>query len=253
MLHEIPKPPYGYEDFLRIIATLRGEGGCPWDREQSHMSLRPCLMEEAAEVNAAIRVFEESGDYANLREELGDVLLLVAMHARIAEEEGIFTMGDVVNEVAEKIVRRHPHVFGDAEAETAGQALQNWEEIKKKEKEGRSGEQSPLREIPLELPALTRAVKVLKKIDKLYEPMEDCAASAARIQDAAGRLGGLNPETDREEIAAITGDLLMALSNVSRVCRLSPEQILEDRIEEVVHRNNFSTMWKKCLDKGFKN
>lgn len=251
MSHEIPGPPYGYEDFLRIVEVLRGEGGCPWDREQSHMSLRPCLMEEAAEVNAAIRVFAESGDYENLREELGDVLLQVAMHAQIAKEEGIFTMEDVVSEIAEKMVRRHPHVFGDVTAETSGQVLQNWEEIKKKEKEGKSGEVSPLREIPPELPALTRAVKVLKKIDKLYEPLEGYGASAARIKDAADRLGGLNPDGDREEIAAAAGDLLMALSNISRICRLPQEQILTDRIEELM--NIFGVMWKKCIDKGFKN
>ena len=143
---------YGYEDFLHIIETLRGENGCPWDREQTHMTLRPCMMEEAAEVMAGIRTYDATGDYGNLREELGDVLLQVVMHAQIAKEEGIFTMEDVVDEVAEKMVRRHPHVFGEAHVNGSDQVLENWEEIKKKEKQGTREAAAPLREIPSELP-----------------------------------------------------------------------------------------------------
>ena len=116
---------YTYEDFLEIIKTLRSENGCPWDKEQTHESLRPCMMEEAAEVIAAIRILRETGNAENLREELGDVLLQVVMHSCIAEEEGIFTMAEVVNEIAEKMVRRHPHVFGDTEVDGSAQVLQN--------------------------------------------------------------------------------------------------------------------------------
>ena len=161
---------YQYQDFLEIIKALRSENGCPWDKEQTHMSLRPCLSEETAEVLAAIRIYEQTGSYENLREELGDVLLQVVMHSQIASEEGIFTMEDVVNEVSEKMIRRHPHVFGNISAENSEQALSTWEEMKKKEK---SKVISPLREIPSELPALTRAVKVLKKADKVYETGKD--------------------------------------------------------------------------------
>ena len=104
------KDRYTYEDFLDIIAMLRSENGCPWDKVQTHDSLRPCMMEEAAEVLAAIRIYDTTGNAGNLQEELGDVLLQVVMHAQIAKEEGIFTMEDVVNDVAQKMVRRHPHV-----------------------------------------------------------------------------------------------------------------------------------------------
>ena len=128
---------YTYEDFLEIIKTLRSENGCPWDREQTHESLRPCMMEEAAEVIAAIRIYNQTGNAENLREELGDVLLQVVMHARIAEEEGLFTMEDVVNEVAEKMVRRHPHVFGNEEYGSPEQNQARWEEIKRQEKEAK--------------------------------------------------------------------------------------------------------------------
>ncbi|MCM1187099.1 MAG: MazG family protein [Lachnoclostridium sp.] len=237
MRKEMHKPPYTYEEFLEIIEVLRGEGGCPWDREQTHMSLRPCMMEEAAEVTAGIRIYEETGNYENLREELGDVLLQVVMHAQIAKEEGLFTMEDVVSEVAEKMVRRHPHVFGNTDARDSAQVLENWEEIKKKEKEGKAGSVSPLREIPIELPALTRAVKVLKKTDRLYEPAEDYKASVERLRAAADRLSQTEPQSYSPEAALAIGELLMASSNISRICKLSQEQILSDEIENLIKRH----------------
>jgi tetrapyrrole methylase family protein/MazG family protein len=225
---------YTYEDFLEIIKTLRSENGCPWDREQTHMSLRPCMMEEAAEVMAGIRIYDETGDYENLREELGDVLLQVVMHAQIAEEEGIFTMEDVVSEVAEKMVRRHPHVFGDVSVDGSEQVLQNWEEIKKKEKEGKSRQQNPLREIPLELPALARAVKVLKKDSQLRGQGRDYETSTAALQEAVDALKQCQPSNYDEEIARQVGDALLAISDISRICKLSSEQILQDRIENLI-------------------
>lgn len=231
---------YTYEDFLDIIKTLRSENGCPWDKEQTHMSLRPCLMEEAAEVVAAIRILEETGSSENLQEELGDVLLQVVMHAQIAKEEGLFTMEDVVNEVAEKMVRRHPHVFGDVAVNGSGQVLENWEEIKKKEKEGKSYVVSPLREIPKELPSLTRASKVIKKVDKLYEPMPDYVEAVEQLREAADKLSDISPCNYNEEIMAEVGDVLMAVSNISRICKLAPEQILMDRVEDMIdtYENN---------------
>lgn len=229
-------PQYTYEDFLGIIETLRSENGCPWDREQTHMSLRPCMMEEAAEVMAGIRTYDATGNCENLREELGDVLLQVVMHAQIAKEEGIFTMEDVVNEVAEKMVRRHPHVFGDVNVDGSGQVLENWEEIKKKEKQGRNLVTSPLREIPGELPALARATKILKKADKLYEPGKSYGISVEELHLAVERLSTLTPADYDPQITETVGDMLMALSNISRICRLSPEQILTDRAEDVIIR-----------------
>lgn len=228
--------PYTYNDFLKIIETLRSENGCPWDREQTHMSLRPCMMEEAAEVVAGIRIYNETGNYENLREELGDVLLQVVMHAQIAKEEGIFNMEDVVNEVAEKMVRRHPHVFGNVTVDGSGQVLENWEEIKKKEKEGKSYIKFPLKEIPRELPALTRAPKVLKKADKLYEQADSYAASVEALQQTAEKLSQITPADYDSDITSYVGDMLMALSNISRICRLSQEQILNDRIEDLIER-----------------
>lgn len=227
---------YTYEDFVEIIKMLRSENGCPWDREQTHLSLRPCMMEEAAEVAAAIRIYDRTGSYENLREELGDVLLQVVMHACIAEEEGLFTLEDVVSEVAEKMVRRHPHVFGNISAETSGQAVQNWEEIKRQEKEGKEQTETPLREIPMELPALTRASKVLKKADRLYEPQKSYGASAEKLKEIAEKVSNATPIDYSEELSALTGELLMEISNISRICKLSQEQILTDKIEEIIEK-----------------
>ncbi len=230
------KKRYTYEEFLEIIKTLRSENGCPWDREQTHMSLRPCMMEEAAEVTAAVRIYDRTGSFENLREELGDVLLQVVMHSRIAEEEGLFTMEDVVSEVAEKMVRRHPHVFGSVSAETSGEVLRNWEEIKKQEKEGKKQEETPLREIPMELPALTRACKVLKKADKLYESQKSFAASADRMKELSLKISEREPADYDKELSDMVGDLLLEVSNISRICKLSQEQILTDKIEETIEK-----------------
>lgn len=230
---------YTYEDFLNIIATLRGENGCPWDREQTHMSLRPCMMEEAAEVMAAIRIYDQTGNWENLREELGDVLLQVVMHAQIAKEEGIFTMEDVVNEVAEKMVRRHPHVFGSVQADTSSQVLENWDEIKRQENAGKADkapQTTPLREIPPELPALVRAVKVLKKADKLYESQDNYAEALKKLRTAADGLEALGIDGGEEELSVPIGEILLAVSNLSRLCKVSQEQILADRIEDIIEK-----------------
>lgn len=227
---------YTYEDFLDIIKTLRSENGCPWDREQTHMSLRPCMMEEAAEVVAGIRILDKTGDGENLQEELGDVLLQVVMHAEIAGEEGLFTMEDVVSGVAEKMVRRHPHVFGDVKVNGSGQVLENWDEIKKKEKEGKSYIESPLREIPAELPALTRAPKVLKKVDKLYQPQPGYQDAVKELQEVAEKLSQCTPANYDEEISKLVGKALLATSQMSRICKLSQEQILTDCVEDIIER-----------------
>lgn len=225
---------YTYEDFLGIIKTLRDENGCPWDREQTHESLKPCMTEEAAELIAAIRIYEKTGNAENLLEELGDVLLQVVMHAQIADEEGLFTMEDVVNHVAAKMVRRHPHVFGDAEADSSVQVLKNWEEIKRQEKEGKSWIESPLKEIPKELPSLARAPKVLKKADKLYGRKSSLTDDIAVVKKAIFCLEGLEEERKKEEIEKQLGDMLMAVCDIAGKYKLFPEQILTDKIEDFI-------------------
>ena len=127
-----------FDDLNSIVARLRAENGCPWDREQTHATLKAACIEEASEVICGINVLDETGNAENLKEELGDLLLQVVMHARIAEEEKLFTLDDVVRGITEKMIRRHPHVFGNVNVSGTEQVLQNWDEIKRKEKEGKA-------------------------------------------------------------------------------------------------------------------
>ncbi len=225
---------YTYEDLLHIIRTLRSEDGCPWDRAQTHESLKPCMMEEAAELLASIRIYGQTGDPENMREELGDVLLQVVMHAQIASEEGLFTMADVVDEVSRKMVRRHPHVFGKGSADTPDEVLMNWEEIKKEEKKGMKWITSPLQEIPRELPALARAVKVLKKIDQNYEKGSSYRQNVEALQEAVNALKVCDHETYSREVEQAMADMLVRMSDIARIVRISQEQILTDRIEDLI-------------------
>ena len=225
---------YTYEDFLQIIRDLRSENGCPWDKVQTHDSLRPCMMEEAAELLASIRIYDQTGSAENMREELGDVLLQVVMHAQIATEEKLFDMTDVVDEVSRKMIRRHPHIFGTVKADTPDQVLANWEEIKKEEKKGKDWIKSPLQEIPRELPSLTRATKVLKKIDKLYEPGKGYEENVKELQDCAAKLQDLSCEEGTEELQKVMGDMLLSLSDIARKSKLTAEQILADRIDDLI-------------------
>ena len=126
-----------FDELKEVVRKLRAPGGCPWDIEQTHSSLKPGCIEEVAEVICGINIYEKTGNPENLKEELGDLLLQVVMQAQIAEEEGIFTMDDVAKSITEKLIRRHPHVFGDVEVADSEEVLKNWEEIKAREKEGK--------------------------------------------------------------------------------------------------------------------
>lgn len=126
-----------FDELKEVVKKLRAPDGCPWDKEQTHDSLKPGIVEEAAEVVCGINIYDKTGNAENLKEELGDLLLQVVMQAQIAEEEGIFTMDDVAKGITEKLIRRHPHVFGDVKVSGTEEVLVNWEEIKAKEKEGK--------------------------------------------------------------------------------------------------------------------
>ncbi len=159
---ELIKEQYSFDDLRAVVKQLREPDGCPWDRAQTHESMHDCMIEEAFEVIEAVN----NKDVDNLREELGDVLLQVLMHSLIAEEEGEFTFSQVVDELAKKLVRRHPHVFGEqVSAATPEEGLGRWEAIKKQEKKSDKGE---LSRIPHELPPVMRAKKVIKKAEKIY-------------------------------------------------------------------------------------
>lgn len=168
------KDRYDFEDLKRVVWQLRAPDGCPWDRAQTHESMENCMIEETFEVIEAVN----NHDIPNLREELGDVMLQVLLHSAIAEEKEEFTFEDVVDELAKKLVRRHPHVFGGEEtAKTSEEGLRRWNAIKKKEKEGKQQEtKGELAGIPHSLPPVRRANKVMKKAEKIYGHTEaaDC-------------------------------------------------------------------------------
>ena len=232
-IRRISKNTYTMSDFEEIIHTLRSENGCPWDREQTHMSLRSCMMEESAELLAAIRIHAEIGDYDNLKEELGDILLQVVMHSTIAGEEQLFNFQDVIQEISKKMIRRHPHVFGEVEVENSTEVLANWEEIKKEEKKNLTFQQTPLREIPIELPALAKAQKVLKKIDKLYEKrpsQEEIKQGILELMSTENPL--LIKES--EEASQTLKKLLLLAADYARVHHLAAEQLLDDAVEELI-------------------
>jgi tetrapyrrole methylase family protein/MazG family protein len=224
---------YSFDEFREIIKTLRSENGCPWDREQTHESLKPCMIEEAAELAASIRIYGGTGDDTNLCEELGDVLLQVFLHSQIAEEEGRFSIDDVIDAISEKMIRRHPHVFGDENAITSDQVLQNWDEIKRKEKENQSWVTSELREIPIELPALIRTQKVLKKIDSIYDISQNMEESIAKIEQNLSDIKVQNIQ-DNAELSGTIGSLLMNCVNIARLSKIHSEQALTDKLEELI-------------------
>ncbi len=227
---------YTYEEFLEIIKALRAPDGCPWDREQTHESLRPCMLEEAYEFLSSVRIWEETGSADNMCEELGDLLLQIVMHSEIAGEEGLFTMEDVVDEISRKMVRRHPHVFGATEVEGVSDVLNNWEDIKKKEKEGKTWIETPLREIPKEQPALTRASKVLKKVHKIYEPILDYEASLEKLSAGIEVLKEKGKDIPADDLEKEMGTILMELSAIAAEKKIYSEQLLIDCVEETIKK-----------------
>lgn len=221
---------YSWEDFRRIIAQLRAPDGCPWDREQTHVSLKGCMIEEAYEAVEGIRILDETGSADNLREELGDVLMQVFLHSQIAEEEGLFCLDDVVDGISRKMIYRHPHVFGNAEADSPEKVLQNWEELKKKEKGSLSPEEE-IAAIPRSFPALIRTAKVLKKLDRYYGAFQNEQDSRQEAEEALARLA---ESGDPQEIRELSGNLLLQVCNLLRLKNVSGEEMLTDALEKLL-------------------
>jgi tetrapyrrole methylase family protein/MazG family protein len=168
-----------FGELVRIMARLRGENGCPWDREQTHQSIKPYFVEETYEVLEAI----DEGDADKLCEELGDVMLQVVFHARMAEEAELFQIGDVLQAITEKLVRRHPHVFGTVQADTAQEVLFNWEQIKKTERQNAKGHASLLDGVPRELPALLRAHRLQEKASRVGFDWKEARDVLAKVEE----------------------------------------------------------------------
>lgn len=201
----------------RIVAILRGPEGCPWDRVQDHRSLRPYLIEEAHETLAAL----DEGNPGELCEELGDLLLEILLHVQIAEENGHFRLGDVVYSIASKLVRRHPHVFADASAETPEAVVDQWDELKRQER----GEKSALGGIPPGLPALAHAQAVQRRAAKVGFTYESADQAWEALEE---ELEEFRLAATREERADELGDAVFALANVARWHDVDAEDALRD-------------------------
>lgn len=210
-----------FDELVGIMARLRGPGGCPWDREQDHETLKPYLIEEAYEAVEAV----DSGDSAKLCAELGDVLLQVVFHARVAEELGSFDIHAVCDRINEKLIYRHPHVFGDVEVTGSDEVLSNWERLKRAEKESASRE-SVLDGIPAVLPALKRAADMQKKASKVGFDWPDIEGPLEKVAEEQAELDQARASGDRTATAGEFGDLLFALVNVARFLDIDAEDAL---------------------------
>ena len=218
---------YSFQDLNRIMALLRQPGGCPWDREQTHESIRRNMLEEAYEAVEAI----DEKDPGHLKEELGDVLLQVVFHARMAEEEGLFTLDDVVDGICKKLVFRHPHVFGTVDARDSGQALND---AQKREEKGQRTAADTLDSVARSLPALMRAEKIQ---DKARKAGFDWAEMGPALDKAEEEMGELRQAVEQgANVEEELGDLLFAAVKVGRFAGLDSEQALHGTCEKFIRR-----------------
>lgn len=220
-----------FEKLCQIVARLRADDGCPWDREQTHQSLLPALIEEAYEVAGAVR----KQDTANFREELGDLLLLIVMQAEIAREAAQFNIDDVISEVTEKLIRRHPHVFAISEARDSASVIKQWEAIKRAEKKN---DKHYLASLPDALPALVRAEKAQKKVARVNFDWKEVGDVIAKVEEELGEAKTAMQFEDQQSIQDEIGDLLFAVVNLARKCNVDAESALQRATDKFVARFN---------------
>jgi len=225
------KERYSLEDLLDIMAVLRSPDGCPWDREQTHDSIRQNFIEETYEVCDAI----DQRDKPAICEELGDVLLQVVFHSCMAEESGDFAFGDVVTGICKKLIHRHPHIFGDVVAETSSEVLQNWDAIKKAEK-GQKSYHKAMQDVPRALPALIRANKIQQRAAKSGFDWSDANEAFYKISEETDELKEAMSRGVQDDIINEMGDVLFSAVNVSRLLGIDPEQALERTADRFMAR-----------------
>lgn len=221
-----------FGELVQIMARLRGENGCPWDREQTHASIKPYLLEETYEVLESI----DENDPAKLEEELGDLALQVVFHAQMADEAGLFTIADVLRGINEKLRRRHPHIFGDVKADTAQEVLFNWEQIKKLEREKAQGHASLLDGVPRELPALLRAHRLQEKASRVGFDWNETRQVFQKVEEELAELRAAMESKQPDRMEAELGDLLFSLVNLGRFIAVNPEDALRKTIARFIAR-----------------
>ncbi len=228
-----------FQELVDIVRRLRVE--CPWDREQTHDSIKQNTLEETYEVIEAI----DDKDYEELRKELGDMLLHVVFHSLIAEKEGTFKLNEVIDGIKEKLIRRHPHIFGDVKAEDTKEVLKNWEAIKLEE-----GRENLLAGIPKNLPSLARAYRLQEKASKVGFDWENKSDVWKKVIEEIEELQSIEDSGDMAKIEEEMGDILFALTNYSRHLNVNPENALRFTNEKFIKR--FTYIEERLKEKGIK-
>ncbi|MEO6589718.1 MAG: nucleoside triphosphate pyrophosphohydrolase [Pyrinomonadaceae bacterium] len=246
-----------FDELVNVMARLRAPGGCPWDREQTYASLAQYLLEETYETFDAIAEAEQTGDTSNLTEELGDVLLQVVFHSTIAAERSDFTIDDVVRGVSQKLILRHPHVFGDKNLETATDVLNNWDELKKAERAA-SGKiekekDSILDDVSLNFPALLEGLKISNKAAKVGFDWENAEQIFDKLDEETGELKEAIKKNNKEEISEEIGDLLFVIVNLARKFGVEPETALKRTNRKFRQRFKFIETELKSNKKSFED
>lgn len=241
-----------FDELVSVMERLRAPGGCPWDREQTYTSLAQYLLEETYETFDAIHEAEATGDFTNLREELGDLLLQVVFHSTIGKEKGDFNIDEVAAGVTQKLVLRHPHVFGDAQLEKAQDVLDNWDELKANERKA-SGKaekvrESILDEVPVHFPALLEGLKISKKAAKTGFDWENAGQIFDKLDEEAAELKAAIEKGETENIEEEVGDLLFVVVNLARKLEVEPETALKKTNRKF--RKRFASIERELKGKG---
>lgn len=225
------KDSYTASDLVSIVALLRAPGGCPWDREQTHESIKKNFIEETYEVIEAINQQNIDG----IKEELGDVLLQVALHCQMEDEKGNFNFDDVANDIVQKLIIRHPHVFAQAKADDTAQALDNWDAVKQQTKGVKSQSQSML-SVPRELPALMRAQKIQHKAAKVGFDWNDVNGAVDKLYEEIDELKSALNQNDKANIDEEFGDILFSCVNIARFIDVDSEEALTLATDKFLNR-----------------
>ncbi len=229
---QAPQTLNTFESLIEIIAALRGPDGCPWDIQQTHMSLAPYAIEEVFEMTEAI----ESQNDSHLCEELGDVLFQVILHAAVAAERGAFNIFEVINGINSKVIRRHPHVFANLKVSGSAEVLANWDEIKRQEKLTSSKKSSHVIDVPTEMPALQRAHKIGEKTKKLQFDWSEAHQVLAHLKSEIKELEEVMDGSDIEKISHEIGDVIFSAAQLSRHLNVEPEQALRETNRRFLRR-----------------
>ena len=225
------KEKYDINDLLEIMRSLRAPGGCPWDAEQTHESIRKNLIEETYEVVEAI----DKKDSGMLLEELGDLLMQVVFHAQMEDEKGVFNFDDVADGVCKKLIERHPHVFGEVEVSGVDDVLDNWDAIKRKKKGQKKGSE-PMLSVPRELPALMRAAKIQQKASAVGFDWPDVSGAYGKIIEETQELRKAVESGVQDDVIEELGDLLFSVVNVSRFLKCDAEEALTAASDKFINR-----------------